>query len=298
MFKIPFISLFFIVAASEAFAKKIFFSDGEYEGSTKRGEPHGKGEMRYKTGKVYSGHWIKGKAHGDGRLIKKNGSFYNGKWIRGKFQSGMIVGIFSSGDKCNVTFNREDTEAVPTSYTCNFVNGDVFVGLLDLQPDELVKGLDTSFMHGNGTLKKASGDTYEGPIRNGKADGFGEYLDTKTKNRFIGFFKSGVKLGEGTMFFSDGTKFAGNWSNGTPIGDGTHSDSSGTTHIGPYDERSLALKMFQSGIAVIDSDQQILPSEKTEPDCKGFSYDLMVIIDSWGEMGFNLNRGVSSCTNL
>jgi len=48
------------------------WSGSQYQGETKEGWYHGKGQYTYANGVVYEGEFVKGEFHGDGTLIYPN----------------------------------------------------------------------------------------------------------------------------------------------------------------------------------------------------------------------------------
>ena len=64
------------------------YSGSTYEGETRDGWYHGKGEYTYPSGVKYKGNFHKGQFHGEGVLIYQNGGQYKGIWNLGKKVSG------------------------------------------------------------------------------------------------------------------------------------------------------------------------------------------------------------------
>ena len=88
---------------------------------------------------------------------------------------------------------------------------------------------------------KAFGDSdinpkYEGEIKNGKPDGFGilTYINLVSCSpvcgkKYVGEFKDGLRHGQGTHTWSDGSMYVGKYKDGKRNGHGTMTYSSGNT---------------------------------------------------------------------
>ncbi len=80
-----------------------FIQNGKYTGWFKgdrvRGfVPHGRGEMKYFNGTVYSGQWKEGRMHGRGIIQWSDGSTYSGEWRDGK-RTGRGTYTWASGSR-------------------------------------------------------------------------------------------------------------------------------------------------------------------------------------------------------
>ena len=93
---------------------------------------------------------------------------------------------------------------------------------------------------------KAFGDSdinpkYEGEIKNGKPDGFGilTYIDLVScrpvcGKKYVGEFKDGLRHGQGTHTWSEGSMYVGKYKDGKRNGQGTMTYSSGNKYVGEW----------------------------------------------------------------
>ena len=93
---------------------------------------------------------------------------------------------------------------------------------------------------------KAFGDSdinpkYEGEIKNGKPDGFGilTYIDLVScrpvcGKKYVGEFKDGLRHGQGTHTWSEGSMYVGEYKDGKRNGQGTMTYSSGNRYVGEW----------------------------------------------------------------
>jgi hypothetical protein len=71
------------------------FSDAHYLGEIKDGVRHGKGLMRYKSGRLFEGHWRNDLREGRGYERYANGHTYEGCYHKGKPHG---YGVYSWGN--------------------------------------------------------------------------------------------------------------------------------------------------------------------------------------------------------
>ena len=83
--KLFIITLFIIFSSLTNFtyAESLTFTNGTYEGETKRGKAHGLGVFTFLDGTIYEGKFKKNKLHGKGKYTVVHGVFVVGKFKRG-----------------------------------------------------------------------------------------------------------------------------------------------------------------------------------------------------------------------
>ena len=83
--KLFIITLFIIFSSLTNFtyAETLTFTNGAYEGETKRGKAHGLGVFTFLDGTIYEGKFKKNKLHGKGKYTVVPGGFVEGKFKRG-----------------------------------------------------------------------------------------------------------------------------------------------------------------------------------------------------------------------
>lgn len=114
--------------------KKIFYTNGYYEGEVLDRKRNGKGEMKYTNGAVYDGDWLDDYRHGHGVMTYTDGGSYDGEWVKGRFHgSGTRVykdksvykGTFSEGKRHG---NGTLTDADGTVICAGVWKKDSFIG--------------------------------------------------------------------------------------------------------------------------------------------------------------------------
>ena len=83
--KLFIITLFIIFSSLTNFtyADSLTFTNGAYEGETKKGKAHGLGVFDFLDGSRYVGKFKKNKLHGKGKYTVVTGGFVEGKFKRG-----------------------------------------------------------------------------------------------------------------------------------------------------------------------------------------------------------------------
>jgi len=149
---------------------------------------------------IYKGQFQDGKFCGDGELQFAEDWDYNYILFKGKFQDGKRngYGLFMHGD-----FPFEGGE-----YKDDKLNGKGFIHH---------KWLD-----------------YEGEFKNGKYDGYGIEENQVTGQKYIGFFKDGMREGAGKLEFSDKRFYEGDFKKGKFNGYGTFIFANGEKYEGQF----------------------------------------------------------------
>jgi hypothetical protein len=190
------------------------WADGStYEGSIKNGKRHGKGVFRCSAGQVYEGDWNDGKRHGTGVMSYNEDKTitYTGEWVNG-FREGYGLMRYLSGNTYEGQWK--------TDKKC-----------------------------GRGTmLWKTSDEVYIGDWNDDKAHGFGEHiwgdgtgvgagsraLNKQMCNIYRGEWKSGMRCGQGTFFYSNGSQYTGSWVDNYKQGEGIFIHPNGRIVYGEY----------------------------------------------------------------
>jgi hypothetical protein len=218
---------------------KYNWPDGSiYEGEVKNGLRHGKGRyVNPKEGVEYEGQWLDGMRHGPGTLTYKNGSVYEGLWERGmKWGLGKM-----------------------TYASSNFYEGE----------------WKNNKRNGKGTMYWLTSDEkYEGNWEDNFQSGFGAHiwLDSNSenkllRNRYVGYWKLGQRNGQGTFYYSNGSKYEGQWRDNLKHGHGLFTFDDGTIYEGPFDnDRMLDRPIPQKEAANLASAQAELAKEKKDKE--------------------------------
>lgn len=131
---------------------------------------------------------------------------------------------------------------------------------------------------GKGKMTYASGNYYEGSWKDNKRNGHGvmHWLNTNEKytgnwednfqsgfgthiwleangdnkllrNRYVGFWKQGLRHGKGTFYYSNGSKYEGDWCENYKHGHGLFTFEDGTEYDGPFEkDRMIERKITDS----------------------------------------------------
>ena len=119
--------------------------EGTYKGEIENDKRHGKGEMYFDNGNIYSGEWKDDEFHGNG-IYKNQTDSYEGIWSRGQLMKGKM--IFCSGERYEGNCWCGVPHGIGTYY---FRNGDKYAGNWYNYAKE-----------GYGTFTWSNGDYYEG----------------------------------------------------------------------------------------------------------------------------------------
>ncbi len=99
---------------------------------------------------------------------------------------------------------------------------------------EYVGELDEFIRSGQGKMKYANGDEFEGFFINDEINGIGKFTYYSTMDVYEGSIIGSKKTGEGTYTFRDGTVYKGNYENDLPNGEGVIFYYDGTVYTGTF----------------------------------------------------------------
>lgn len=197
-----------------------------YEGQVLNGLRHGRGVYTHpKEGVVYEGEWRNGLRHGTGVLKYRNGSVYEGKWERGmKWGQGKM-----------------------TYASANYYEGE----------------WKHNKRNGEGTMHwLSSNEKYSGNWEDNYQSGFGTHIwlegsgDNKLlRNRYVGYWRLGLRHGQGTFYYSNGSKYEGEWRENLKNGFGVFTFEDGTTYQGPFENDRMVNRTL-AGVTAISAQQQ------------------------------------------
>jgi len=153
-----------------------------YFGKLKNGKYHGdKCKLQYPNGDIYEGSFREGLRHGKGKLINKNNSYcYEGPWAYDK-----------KNGKCREKIGDE-------TFYGTYKNG---------------------VRDGKCIIKYNNNDKFEGNFKDGKRDGYGEFIFYETHKTYKGGFKNNLFEGEGEITSDNGYYFKGEFLGGLRHGD-------------------------------------------------------------------------------
>jgi len=206
-----------------------FYDDEIYIGEFKNGKRNGFGEtLNLKDDTIYEGYWKNDVYHGKGVLFDKFGDKeYEGGWKNGMKDG---YGIF---------YDIEYGE--PYKYVGDFKE-DKKEGYGILYENENFNDTDSWVKEYSGWWKndEKNGDAlcydsdklfYEGEIKDGYEDGFGNRYYQDGTLQYRGTFKKNDYHGQGTLFYIDGTIcFEGIFQNGNPCNGTFYNFEDGSVH--------------------------------------------------------------------
>ncbi len=99
-------------------------------------------------------------------------------------------------------------------------------------------GSQPGLKHGHGIRNLYLNDeiysTYEGKYFNDQRKGYGVYENIMRGWKYVGEYKDGKRIGEGTMTWDNGDKFVGEFKDNAANGQGTYTNSDGDIFVGEY----------------------------------------------------------------
>ncbi len=148
-----------------------------YEGEFKNDLPHGEGNFHFGDNSYYIGQFQNGLPHGHGTYSMSNGDVYIGSMVKGELNGN---GVYTY-------------EATGSTFEGTFLDG---------------------VRHGFGTLTEADGSQYIGGFVHDLKEGLALEIDGDL-DEFRGFFRNGVKHGEGVVIIvADGVLRFQSWNTG------------------------------------------------------------------------------------
>ena len=285
-----------------------------YEGETENLLPHGQGTFTWESGNRYTGHWVRGRReghgtftwasnatyvgtwkddfrHGEGTLIWADGSRYEGEWINDQ-KDGLGTLTYAASGRANSvqTFSGTFADDRPLNGVYRDSAGRELGQLINGEyrptPQPCVdRQTETQFFQGKVALVTtcvfASGNRYEGEMKDGAYHGFGifswtdgtvyegEWINGQQEGRgtltfvdarqYIGDWNGGARHGHGVMQWPDGREYFGSWAKGQQNGQGTLLYADGSMYSGEwrdgekwpgmhYDQTKKVLSSFVGGI--------------------------------------------------
>ncbi|CAF1308496.1 unnamed protein product [Rotaria sordida] len=238
----------------EGYGKATYVGSHSYTGDWSGGMMNGQGRYEWADGVVYSGTIVNNQLDGVGTYQWPDGSVYQGDVYRGRRHG---TGIFRHGKspltyegdwhmgnmhgKGTLQFGREGQ---------NYYTGDFILNI----------------PFGKGRRQYSSGNLYEGMWINGKRHGYGVFSWSNGNGEYMGQWENGVQNGHGIHIWyiirAEESQYAlrnyyeGNFVDGRRHGQGTFYYSSGTKYIGEWkaDQKHGKGKVILRNGTVIEAD--------------------------------------------
>ena len=266
-------------------------SGNRYAGTWANGQKHGHGAFTWASGATYVGTWKADFRHGEGTLIWADGSRYEGEWINDQKEGQGTLSYAAGGGSNSVqTFSGTFVNDRPLSGVYQDGAGRELGQLINGEyrptPQPCVdRQTETRFFQGKVALVTtcvfASGNRYEGEMKDGAYHGFGifswaegalyegEWINGQQVGRgtltfadarqYVGDWNGGARHGHGVMRWPDGREYFGGWANGQRHGQGTLLYADGSMYSGEwrdgekwsgmrYDQNKKVLSSFFDGI--------------------------------------------------
>ncbi len=198
---------------------------------------NGYGTYVWSTGEKYTGYWVNDHRKGQGTNYFANGARYEGEWSN-DLRNGYGTNYYNDGtSKAGLWENDRYTGTSTNNYGC--ISGDCSngYGIYTWDTGERYEGYwENGMRNGQGTNYFPSGSEYTGNWKDDKKNGYGvykykpesqyksytgDYVMDKLTGNGICVYKNGQKYigellnnyfhGEGTMYYTDGTKKTGTW---------------------------------------------------------------------------------------
>ena len=175
-----------------------FANSDRYQGTWSAGQMHGKGTYNFESGERYVGEFSLGKFSGRGTMYYPDGAYYTGDWKDNRKNGfGKLVqpnGSITQGNWVNGRLNEQPASPAVSS-----------------KPNNNVGNAAASDRNSIAGLRNCT-STY---CRSGKG-----YYDYPDGSRWVGEFKDGLPLGDGTCFYANGDRYEGAWQHNAPYGEG------------------------------------------------------------------------------
>lgn len=98
-----------------------------------------------------------------------------------------------------------------------------------------------------------SNEKYTGNWEDNYQSGFGTHiwLDSNgenklLRNRYVGYWRKGLRHGKGTFYYSNGSKYEGDWAENFKHGSGTFTFEDGTTYEGPFEKDRMVNRIVKN----------------------------------------------------
>lgn len=221
------------------------FNIVESEGGTYYGEVvdsiyEGLGDFQYVAGGTYSGSFSDSERSGEGSFTWENGDCFTGVWENDQLKEGTYT--FSNGDSYTGTFVNSAYEdgTFTLGEKCSVYGYTSFQAVIksgrvtDLNYQTTDSVSYKGQINGQASIIYASGNTYNGNVKEGVRDGEGTFVwksAGKTVATYSGAWSDGVMSGRGKYYFSAQSYpyLDGNFVNGKPDGTATYYKESGNT---------------------------------------------------------------------
>ena len=229
-------------------AKKTFACGDVYEGGFFRYTIHGKGKMVYACGDVYEGGWRFGEKNGMGKLTLANGTVKEGEFVNDRFRKRIDLSA-SEKNTPSPTAASKPTEALTPVKAASEDKAPLSAAAPESSQNStdsqrkcisqwIKEGHYTGWVIGNvpngiGELKYTDGCIYTGSFVNGKREGKGKMIYSKTGrihfpaegeqisgDVYEGEWKNNIRHGQGKMTFENGEVYEGQWTDDRRTGKG------------------------------------------------------------------------------
>ncbi|CAF3897884.1 unnamed protein product [Adineta steineri] len=238
----------------EGYGTATYVGGHNYTGDWSGGMMNGQGRYEWADGVVYSGSIVNNQLEGIGTYRWPDGSEYHGDVLRGRRHG---TGVFRHGQS-------------PLTYEGEWNMGNMH-GRGTLQFDGTGQNYYTgdfilNIPFGKGRRQYASGNLYEGMWVNGKRHGYGVFSWSNGNGEYIGQWENGIQQGHGIHIWyiirAEESQYAlrnyyeGNFLNGRRHGQGTFYYSSGTKYIGEWksDQKHGKGKVILRNGTIIEAD--------------------------------------------
>lgn len=203
---------------------KFIWPDGStYTGDVHHGKRHGSGAYLAANGITkYEGQWQNGQRHGRGRLTYDalGETFYDGEWRDG-LKHGKGFQVWPSKNRYDGEWQNGRMHGHGRMIWCEGGVHEEYVGNWE---DDKPQGVGKH--------------TWHSPAP--KSDGRHEILLQQMNNSYEGCWKEGVRHGQGTFNYANGSKYTGSWDENVKEGEGRYIYDDGRVYIGNFSGDQMA----------------------------------------------------------
>eukprot|EP01065_Artemidia_motanka_P051743 TRINITY_DN916_c4_g1_i1.p1 TRINITY_DN916_c4_g1~~TRINITY_DN916_c4_g1_i1.p1 ORF type:complete len:1045 (+),score=342.87 TRINITY_DN916_c4_g1_i1:62-3196(+) len=203
-------------------------SGSSYTGSWWRGQKHGRGVMKYAHGGLYDGEWMHGHKHGKGKMIYASGSEYDGDWVRDVREG-----------EGTMTWRHEGVA------TAKF-QGSWKAGRAEGEGSQVYLAQTATSRRSPQLAEALQRRTSSTTRSDGRPAETAAWPPPQRVNRYSGSFKAGVRHGNGTFHYVDGSMYEGLWEENKKQGSGKLVFSNGACYVGTFNDGQPAKAGLQA----------------------------------------------------
>ena len=227
-----------------------YTNGGTYTGNIKEGAKEGQGTQKFPNGAIYTGEWKNNMMHGWGKLIDSKGNMFIGQFINNKQGKGQVTKAKQLMEK-----NKNNENRFKKTFYSVFKSGCIRGNCENGQGTKIsnvnnftllyVGEFKDKMRNGKGALASYSYDNliyreYHGDFKDNRPHGKGKKIfhdklhNGATNKYYVGDWRKGKAIGNGTVVWTSGRKLTGLFYKGiNSYAEVTINYPSGGKYVGP-----------------------------------------------------------------